>query len=93
MLQEHCSQLCYQKSRNVDETEAGDRDRETETERQRESMNMWIRQRQELSFLEEKKVERCYKQKHFGEVVSATLHKFQMHHKKDFVIGKLLSSH
>ena len=56
-------------------------------------MNMWIRQRQELSFLEEKEVERCYKQKHFGEVVSATLHKLQMHHKKGFVIGKLLSSH
>ena len=32
MLQEHCSQLCYQKSRNVDETEAGDRETEREHE-------------------------------------------------------------
>eukprot|EP00112_Aurelia_sp_Birch-Aquarium-sp1_P003948 Seg1448.2 transcript_id=Seg1448.2/GoldUCD/mRNA.D3Y31 product="hypothetical protein" protein_id=Seg1448.2/GoldUCD/D3Y31 len=37
---------------------------------------MWLKWRQELPLLEEIVVERCYKPKHFGGVVSATLHNF-----------------
>ena len=47
--------------------------------------SMWLRWRQELPLLEQFEVQRCYKPKYFGEIVSATLHNFQMHHKKAMV--------